>query len=160
METVDRYRIDLACSLIHCARSAITRDARPAALANLKNASDTLAETGLDGSLPGRKFQTKGWERTAAALAAMPRLVREWVAELQTVADPAGDLRERRIAEDRVAEVEAILAKAVDWHDDWIKTDTQCPACGGHVDRLVSPAIVHHESHCWVPLANQEGTAG
>ena len=42
----------------------------------------------------------EGWEPVAAKINQLPRVVREWVAELQTRFDPAGDLCSRRLAED------------------------------------------------------------
>lgn len=51
-----------------------------------------------------------GWTGVAKEWAALPRRIREWVAELETRADPAGDLRQRRIAEDRAVGFEREVA--------------------------------------------------
>ena len=46
-----------------------------------------------------------------------------------------------------------VVRKALIWYEEWIKTDTQCPVCGG------SP-YPQHEDGCWVPDAQEASTLG
>ena len=55
---------------------------------------------------------SNGWTATSAKINALPECVREWVHELETRCDPAGDLRARRMAEDKVRDLRATCVNA------------------------------------------------
>ncbi len=59
---------------------------------------DVRASLDLSGTL-GPGFG-EGWKPVAAKIKQLPRVVREWIAECETLADPAGVLRTCRIAQD------------------------------------------------------------
>jgi len=78
----------------------------PSGLDRLRQAIADLPEASGPES---REHAHLGWEATAAAINALPGPVRDWIHDLETRCDPAGDLRARRIAEDRVEEVMAMM---------------------------------------------------
>lgn len=73
--------------------------------------------------------------------------------KLRIAANQAGELTLRRATLafiDRAEETEGVLRAAVDWDEEWVKTDSQCPVCGGSHD-----PFPQHEDHCWIPAAHR-----
>ena len=62
-------------------------------------------------STNGWLMMSEGWKATAEQINALPEDVRQWVHELEARCDPASDLRQRRIAEDRAVGAEATIER-------------------------------------------------
>ena len=91
------------------------------------------------------------WVATTDAIRQLPQAVQDWISELETRCDPAGDLRARREAEDRVRELEAAL------RNDALLESAGCTAVLREIAERCGSEVVSIYNHDSVILIGEDG---